>query len=61
MHEVPWTQDDAKADEAFYFFGEHGAELEPLLRQYSLPRYTTPLMAVRSNASATGLCVLFAP
>ena len=31
---------DHGADEIFYFFGEHGPELQPLLKEYPLPRYT---------------------
>ena len=51
MHDVPWREDDAKADEIFYLFGEHGAELEPLLQQYQLPRYASTLFSVEPDGS----------
>ena len=41
MHGLSWH--DEGADNLFYFFGEHGDELQPLLSQYALPRYADTL------------------
>ena len=35
-----WGRGDTKADDVYYWFGEHGDELRPLLKRYPLPRYT---------------------
>ena len=34
-----WASGGARSDEIFYFFGEHGSELAPLLEEYELPAY----------------------
>jgi hypothetical protein len=53
MHDVPWQEDGAGADEIYYLFGEHGEELQPLLAQYPLPRYAAPVQwLVSSDANA---------
>jgi len=42
MREVKWGDDNAtgaSADQIFYFFGEHGSEIAPLLDEYPLPRF----------------------
>lgn len=40
MEAARWTGDAGQsADRTFYFFGEHGSELQPLLTQYRMPRY----------------------
>ena len=41
MHGLSWH--DEGADSLFYFFGEHGDELQPLLSQYALPRFADAL------------------
>ena len=39
MHGLAWH--DKAADDLYYFFGEHGSELQPLLSEYTLPRFAT--------------------
>ena len=54
MHGLSWH--DKSADGLFYFFGEHGPELQPLLSQYALPRFADSLswaaVGARGSASA---------
>ena len=41
MHGLSWH--DKGADGLYYFFGEHGPELQPLLSQYEMPRFADSL------------------
>jgi len=49
------ADDDQAAADTFYWFGEHGGELKPLLSRYPLPRYVWPAVAPTSMPSLTSL------
>ena len=53
MQGLEWSE--TGADDLYYFFGEHGSELQPLLSQYKLPRLASShsLAAVGARGAAS--------
>ena len=53
MQGLAWSE--TGADDLYYFFGEHGSELQPLLSQYKLPRLASShsLAAVGARGAAS--------
>jgi hypothetical protein len=48
------ADDDSAAASMFYWFGEHGDEVQSLISQYPLPRYAQPSSLLSFAATAAG-------